>query len=361
MKVSRILAVLAVLLIAASCASKPEPKPEPVITEPVVTEPAIAKADVQALHEKVLAARKDAFDQGAKDLYPEEYAAAETRYTAGKGALDQDKLAMAQTELTAALPLYQELGDKSARSGADKGKTDAQAARQRALDSKADAYSSQELKAADDFLAKAEAAYAAGDYRAAREAYAKAAQAFDAADKHAQASAVKARVDALAFGPMDQGNYQLAGEKLALAQEKISTQPSNAADAAAEALLRYNLVLAKGWELSAGQRKAEVEKVKTDSEAIKAQVAVKDAYAEAVTAYQNAEYAYTAGKFEESVALYAKAKQLFDAVYRQAADKRAAAEAAIRAAQQSAEQSANVAQMGDMTLGNETQPQEAGE
>lgn len=364
MKVSRILAALAILSFLASCASKPEPQPEPT-PEPVTTVAGPARSEVEALHEQVLAARKDAFDLGAKDQYPEEYAAAETRYTAGKGALDQDKLAEAQTELSAALPLYRELGDKSARASADTNKTNAQAARQRALDSRADAYSADALKAADDYLAQAEAAYAAGDYRAAREAYAKAAQAFDAAEKHARASQVKTRVDELAFGPMDSGNYQLAGEKLALAGEKISSEPAEAQGAAEEALLRYNLVLAKGWELSAGNRKTDVERVKADAEAIKAQVAVKDAYAEALTAYQDAEYAYAAGKYEEAVPLYARAKELFDAVYKQAADKRAAAEEALRAAERSAEQSANVAQMGDMTLGTEsgsdTSTEEAGE
>lgn len=358
MKLGKLLAAaLAAALILAACATKPSPQPEPDAAEPPVTEPApdqaISRDSVEALHAQVLAARKDAFDLGAKDLLADDYAAAETRYVAGKAALDEDRREVAQTELQAALPLYRDLAERSARLAADRGKTDAAAARGRALAADASRHAPVSLAAAEAALAEAEAAMASGDSRAAKAAYARATSAFDAAEKRSRASVVKARVDELGFGPMDAGNYAIANEKYDQVDATIASDPATANDAAEEALLRYNLVLSKGWELSAGGKRDAAAKYKADSEGIKAQVAVKDDYAEAKAVWDEASYELAAGRNEAAAALFAKAEALFKAVYEKAAAKRAAAEEAMKRASASTEQSASTAQMGDMMLGTE--------
>ncbi len=353
------IAALAAVLALAGCATKPSPQPEPepdtTPVTPVVTESSITRESLEALHAQVLAARKEAFDTGAKDSLAEDYAAAEGRYVAGKTALDADARETAQSELQAALPLFKDLADRGSRLAVEKGKLDAVAARDRAVAADAAARSPDAFAAAEAALAEAEAALAAGDHRAANAAYARAIAAFDAAEKRSRAALVKARIDGLGFGPLDAGNYALAEEKFAAVNAKAAEDPAAADDAAAEALLRYNLVLSKGWEMSAIGKRDLAERYKTDSEGIKAQVALKADYEAAKAVWDEAMYEYAAGRHEAATPLFARAEELFKAVWEAAAAKRAAAEQAIKDATASAEQSASTAQMGDMMLSTEAE------
>ncbi len=177
--------------------------------------------------------------------------------------------------------------------------------------------------------------------------------AFDAAEKRSTAIAVKATVDDLEYGPMDAGNYELAGQKLASVDTLLPTGPKAAGDAAAESLLRYRLVLAKGWELTAGQNRSAAERFKVDAEAIKAQVAVKSEYAEAKAVWDAAIAASASGDNESAAPLFEQSEYMFQEVYETAATKRAAAEAAIQAAVDRNAKSATIAEEGDEIIGAE--------
>lgn len=347
---------LAVAVLLGACASKPpaEPEPEPQIVEPApepAKEPEISLEELEALHARVVALRKDAFDLGLKDVMPSEYAEAEDRYVAGKTALDADDRPVAKSELTAAEPLFEELVAKGGVKVAETRKADAKAARDRALWADAEALSPEALAVADTANAAADAALASGDAKAAIASYRAAILAYDAAEKRSTALSVKATVDELEYGPMDPGNYELAGQKLAAADSSLATDLEDSRDAAEEALLRYRLVLAKGWELTAGERRDAAERYKLEAEGIKAQVAVKDGYAEAKAVWDSAVAASAAGDNESAAPLFEQSEYMFEAVYQKAAEKRAAAEAAILAAQEKNERSAAVAEQGDEQLG----------
>jgi len=350
---------LAMLVLLSACATKPpaapqpEPEPQVVQPEPVQAPPAaeISRDELEALNARVVALRKDAFDLGLKDSMADEYAAADARYIAGKTALDADDRPTAKTELTAAEPLFADLVSKGGLAVANSRKTDAGAARDRALAANAESSSPDALRTSDAMLAAADALLAAGDSRGAIAAYTKAIAAYDATEKRSSAIKVRDRVDELIFGPLDSGNYALAGQKLDSVDGLMATNTLDAQDAAAESLLRYRLVLSKGWELTAGKRRDGAERYKTDAENIKAQVAVKAAYAEAKATWDMAIAAAAAGDNEAASPLFEKAEALFKVVYQEAADKRAAAEAAIQAANAKTAQSEGVAQQGDEQLG----------
>lgn len=356
---------LAALLALSSCATKPpatpepepqvvtpQPTPEPAPTPPPATKaPEISLEELRTLHDRVLSLRKDAFELGLRDSMASEYAAADAKYVSGKAALDKDDRPTAKADLSAAEPLFADLVDKGAAMVAQAKKADAAAARERALAASADTLSPGALASADAVVTTADGLLASGDKKGAIAAYSKAITAFDAVEKRSKAVDVRAKVDELGYGPMDAGNYELANQKLAAVDGLMPSDVGAAQDAAAEALLRYNLVLAKGWELAAGGKREVATKYKSDAEALKAQVAVKVAYAEAADAWRTAEAAYAAGKNEDAVPLFEKAEELFKSVYELTAEKKAAAEAALRDADTMTEQSAAVAAQGDQLLG----------
>jgi hypothetical protein len=346
---------LAALLLLGACATKPPAAPEPVAIAPVEPAPApkapeISKEELDALHGRVLALRKEAFGLGLKDLMAAEYSVAETRYVAGKTALDADDRPTARTELGAAEPLFADLVAKGAVKVAGMRKADASAARDRAMKEDAGNLSADSLAVADALLAAGNTALAAGDAKAAIAAYTNAATAFDAVEKRSTVVTVRNRVDELLFGPMDSGNYELAGRKFAAVDTLLATDPDAAGDSAAEALLRYRLVLAKGWELVAGGKRDDAQRYKTDSEGIKAQVAVKGAYAEAKAVWDTAAAAYASGNHEAAAALFEQARSLFMTVYEEAAAKRSAAQEAIAAAAAKNQESETIAMQGDVTI-----------
>lgn len=353
---------LAAMVFLSACATKPpaapEPEPEPQVVvapepepEPTPKEPEINKEELEALHGRVLALRKEAFELGLKDIMADEYATAEARYVTGKTALDADDRPTAKTELEAAEPLFAGLLASGTEKVATQRQSDATAARDRAMAANADSLSPATLAAADVNLTAANAAFEAGTYKEAIAAYTRAVAAFDAAEKRSAASTVRSRVDELAYGPMDAGNYELAGQKLDAVDGLVGTDPDAAQDSAAEALLRYNLVLAKGWELSAGTKRELASKHKSEAEGIKAQVAVKKDYAEAKAVWDEAETAFKMGDHEASFALYEQAEAMFATVYETAARKRAIAEAELLKASTKTQESATIVQQADDQLG----------
>lgn len=341
-------------LLVSGCASKPpavdEPL-EPAVVEPVIQAPTVTKAEVDELHAKVLAARKEAFDFGAKERFADDYAAAEARYLSGKAALDESKLPEAKAELEAALPLFTSLADRAALASAQDKRGVSAEAKRRAQSAGAEARSPEAFARAEALAAEAEAALAAGDARKALALYADAVYAYDAAEKRSRAVVVKGNVDELGFAGSDAGNYAIAEEKLAAVNRLIAEKPADANDAAAESLLRFNIVLRRGWELGAGARRAAAAAYKRDADAIKAAVAVRDDYTRAEARWNLAATAYAAENFEAAAALYAEAEELFKLAYGLAADKRAAAERAIQAATERTARSEAVAREGDQIIG----------
>lgn len=363
MKLTRVFWILPAVIFMASCATKPpvpapEPEPEPIVVpaeEPikeveVPKEPEISKQEVSDLLNRVIALRKDAFDLGLKDLFPEEYSKADSVYISGKGAYESESLSEAKNDLEKAETLFSSLIAEGLVSLANKNKNNSESAKQRALAADAEELVPLLLDAADDYYEKASAFYDSEDYRAAVSAYSASITAYSVAEKSALSATTKARIEELGFESMDSGNYSIADSKLELAFNSISSDPAAALDAADEALLRYRLVLAKGWELSAGTGKQKAEHNKLESEAIKAQVAVRAQYEEAKVIWDTAQAAYSAAKFEDAYMLFKQAEDRFMLVYKNASVKREAALAAMEMAKNKSQESKSIANSGDSYL-----------
>jgi hypothetical protein len=294
--------------------------------------------------------RKNAFDLGLSTTHTPEYRKADGAYVLGKTALDKDERPAAKQNLEEALALFTTLVLREAPLFTAEKARVAEAARSRAYSSGAQAASPVALAASEAFMADARRYTEAEDYRAAIMDYMNATTAFDAAEKGSRAAGIKARIDSLGFAALDPGNYQIASTKLDTINRTVVGSPPAARDAAEEALLRFNLALAKGWEMSAGTRRARAEAYKNRSESIKAQVAVNDLYSQAKAVWDTAAAAQAAGKHEESIPLFEEAEGRFMVVYELAAAKRAAAEEAMRAAAERAAASSALLEKGEAEL-----------
>ena len=298
---------------------------------------------LRALRQEVIGYRTDAVDLGLNESDRAGYAAADSRYVSGSGALDADELPTARTELEAALALFKGLVTTGAERLSAERRADAESARGRALASGSAQLMPGSLALADAALARADALRAGGNAVDAVPAYIQAVIAFDAVEKGSRAAALRDRIDTLGFGMYDAGNHELAGDSLDRIENLLRSDPRAARSAADEALLRYGLVLSRGWEYSAANNRDLAQRTMIEADAIKARVAVKAEYATAEAAWEAAMTAYAAGDHEGAVLLFEEAERLYRLAYDLAAKKRAEAEAALAAAAAGTSSSATMA------------------
>lgn len=367
--------LLVVLLFLASCASKPTPPVEepapPAPTEPVVTPeptppetPAFDQAALDALHAETLALRKKAFDLGLAELMRDEYKTADAAYVAGKGAYDAKDGETATKELTTARDLFKDLIAKGLVELSAQGKQKASEMRGIAVKAGAETDAQDRFAAGEAAFAEAEGLAGNGRYEESIAAYARARSLYDLSYKRASASQLRTRIGDQGYAAWDSGNYGIAENKyaeeanlFAASGGKEPKDVSSGVDALEEAILRYNLVIEKGREGIASASKKKADDIKTRSEAIKANVAVKAEYAEALAVYQEAGRAFGAKDFELATTRFADAEALFEKAYALAAEKRKAAEEAMAAAENASEESQRKAQEAEPLVAAPAEPQ----
>ena len=338
------------VLLAAGCATKPPtPEPEPVPQPAPV--PAVSQADVDGLLSEASALRKKAFDLKLFEVVAEDYKAADAKYVEGKTAYDAKDNEKAAPILKETVAAFKNVIAKGAEILAVEN-------RKRADEMKALAVKAGAEQSASARLAEGDAVYASGvnlsggkKYEEALVAFEKARQTYEAAFKKANALRIRASIEEKDFARHDVDNFKLADEKLAEADALFATNPDGALDALDEATLRYNLVVQKGWQTYAIGRKAPADDAKQRSEDIKAQVAVKEQYAKALTVYNNASALMAGGNYEEAGPEFDRSTTLFEEAYAQAEVKRDAALEALAEAEAKAQESEAKALAGDEVLG----------
>ncbi|HOX18977.1 MAG TPA: hypothetical protein PKW82_11010, partial [Spirochaetales bacterium] len=315
----------------------PEPEPEPAI-------------DIAALRAETEALKKEAFELGLAETA--DYRAANELYVAGVSAQDAADIPGAAEKYEAAKVAFRSTIDSGLSLKEASAKDKALAARDAATAAGADSV-------AADRMAAGTAAYAAAEKLAAEGKSAEAAASYEAArlawynaETKAKALAVKARIDEYDWASYDSGNYALAGEKLAAGDALFPADPDGSVDAAEEALLRYNLVLDKGFEYWASERRAVSEKERLAAVDIKADVAAKAGFDDAQSVYDRAVAAFSSGEYEEATELFEEAERLFKAAWEASLAKREAALAAMAEMQAAREASAEYAAEADAAAGN---------
>lgn len=372
----RLVPVLIAAALLAACASKPPAQPEEpqpveeavtVIEEPPAPEPVIEadpnaelRVELAALLDQVLEQRILAVNLEANTRLPERYRNADQAYVEGKNALEADQLTEAKENLDKALALFTALVQDSYTAAISQQKTLIAQVKAAAEKAGADSLSPEHMTAAAALTDEAAAFESEGAVAKALDHYRLIRQVYDAAEKRSRALTVRQRIDELNFASADGGNYELAGQKLRQSDGLWQTSPSQALDSMEEALLRYNLVLNKGWELLSGTRRTAAEDFKRRADDIRANIAVANEYNLAKMVWDNAVEASRSNNHEYAASLYEQAEDLFSSAYLSARRKREAAAAAMAAAVERQALSRALALQADEKLGlvEETQVEE---
>jgi len=329
--------------------------------------PSISQAELDSLLAQVQAEKKKSFDLKLFEIFPDDYKAANNSYADAKAAYDGAKAQEAKDGLTKTLALFQDLNAKGIVEYAAHKRKDA-------ADMKASALKVEADKNAPDRFApglSAETAAATAEnakgYEAAITAYERARILFELAYKRTVASGLRDRIGSGGFQAYDASNYALAETKYADDERfyglaggkdgaadvsKDGTNLASAIDALDESILRYNLVIQKGRQGIALDKKQVSDGVKRQAEDLKAQVAVKEAYAAALATYQAGVTAMSAGDFEIAAQRFTEAATAFETVRASAAEKRANAEAAMKAAEEASAEALKNAQAADTETQN---------
>jgi hypothetical protein len=344
------IALIALLTLFASCATKPPapvpepvPEPAPIKVEPVPAAPAISQADLDSLLAEAKELKKKAFDLKLYEVLADDYKAADAQLAKGKQAYDDKNSAAAKEALDASVAAFKSLIDRGLVELAASGKRDAEDMRSLALKADSEARTPDRIKAGDGSFADAEKL--AGDKKLEESlpAYETARLYYELAYKRSVAGALKDEIEEKDFAKWDTGNFQTAANKYD-AEEGLwasgkSDDRAQGVDSLDEAILRFNLVLQKGKETVAGNSKESAESSKERSDEIKAYVSAKDDYDAAIAALRDADSQYTRKEYEGAATGYDEALAAFERAYDIAAEKRAKAEEAMKVAGEAAAES----------------------
>lgn len=354
----RTIATLAfALAVFISCASKPAaPAPEPAVppspaqpAQPAEPQaPAVSQDDLDKLLAQAKELKKKAFDLKLFEVLPDDYKAADALYAAGAKAYDDKDASAAKDGLGKAIAAYEDLIARGVVEVAAAKRKDAEDMKRSAQKAGADTGQAERFGAGEEAFQSAAALVDQSKSEEAIPGFETARVYYELAWKRQLATDLRKTIEDKDFAQWDSGNFQLADTKYQAeagfwASGKEADRASGI-DALDEAVLRYNLVVQKGRETMVATVKDKTDAAKQRSDAIKASVSAKELYDSAQALYGDGASKNAAKDYEDAAADYQKAGSGFDAAYQLAAEKRAAAEAAMKAADEAAAQSQKVAE-----------------
>lgn len=348
----------------SSCATKPKAPPSPETaptTEPAATPPktveagpAVSQEELDRLLAEAAAGKKRAFDLKLFEILPEDYKTADAALAAGKTAYDAKDGPAAKEGLSKAASLFSDLNARGIVELSAVKRKNADDMRAAAVKAGAEGRASERFAPADASYAEAAKFAEAGEHEKAVAAFERARLLYELAYKRSLASGLRDDIEEKGYAAWDSGNHRLAENKYAEEERLFSAEGGEAelaagVDSLDEAVLRYNLVVQKGRQGIATGKKEGSDEAKARSEGIKANVAVKEGFAEALALYEEGKSQFAAGNYEEAAAAFEKAGLLFDEAYALAAEKRQRAEEAMRAAEAAAEESLRKAEAAEQS------------
>lgn len=358
-----ILILVSTIAILASCASKPKaPVPEPAVppaasgTEQPGTQatPAVAQEDLDKLMAEAKELKKKAFDLKLFEVLPDDYKAADALYAVGAKSYDDKDAPAAKEGLDAAIAAYKDLISRGIVEIAAAKKKDAEDMKATAIKAGADASQGERFGAGDESFGAAESLLEESKAEEAIPEFESARLYYELAWKRSVAGDLKAGIEEKDFAKWDSGNFQVADNKYQA--EEGFWASGNLADRAAgqdaleEAILRFNLVVQKGREMTVSTIKDKTDEAKRRSEDIKANVAVKDQYEAAQSLYAEGASQLAAKDYESAADSFDRAGAGFDEAYQAAAEKKAKADEAMKAAEEATAESQRKAEEADPLL-----------
>jgi hypothetical protein len=144
--------------------------------------------------------------------------------------------------------------------------------------------------------------------------------------------------------------YQQAEQKLKEGEASYSKDNAGSKEALDASITAYKAVLSAGFPLLIDKKEKKVSDLRRRSEEIKAQVAMKDAYAAALAKYDQAVAAEKVGDYEQAVSLFDEAEKLFQDVYTKTQAQKDRAEKAMKSSRDNIKDFEERAEEGDTEL-----------
>jgi hypothetical protein len=316
------LSVAAALILALSCATppKPAPAPEQPAPAPAQVKPAPAPAVEEGvpapddLRAKAAELKKKAFDLGLKDLLAPDYAEADGLLAQGNASYGKDNKASAAA-FADAVSRFEELIAKGLPLLAERERQNAAQLRDSALGKGAADSFADLLAPVEANWDKAGQARSSGDFEGAIALYRASAREYEVMYKLCDAKKARDSILARDFAKWDPSNWNLAEARYAATKSLLPQDAKAAAASVDEALLRYSIAFQTALEYYAGDRQKSSVAARERATGIKAQVAVKDEYAQALDLFDKAEAARAAKDFEGSASLYDRSAASFASAY----------------------------------------------
>ena len=208
------------------------------------------------------------------------------------------------------------------------------------------------LPPADKTALRALDQYEAKDYYAAKDSAEQAQYMYQILKDGADAWLLGQEITGREFDGYDPDNFDRAGELLSHAADQYNAGSYTAAhESAAEALHRYQMILAEAWTAYATQRADLADGERQAAIDVKANIAVKDTFNEADDYFKQGAAAMRDKHYEDAARVYTQAEALFMMSSLSAAEKRRQAAESIREAETKIEESDEAARQAEIIIG----------
>ena len=351
------LLLLAVLILFSfSCKSTPKPAPEPA---PVVEKPAPAPApkesnvtqemlnNLQAAQDKAAKARQDSIEVDGPVYFADEWKATENNYVntgknVDRGSRDSVNNAISSYNECAAT--FSDIAQRSLPLYAEAQLAKIEAARKEAVDAGANEYYAEFLGVADGKRDEVKKLFDAMDYQGTIAEAKNVIDYYSFLKLFADAYVVRSAIVDKDFVKYDSSNFDKADKAGLAGVDNYDKGDIGAAlKNAQEAAKLYNQVWKTAWKSLATERKGAATKEQKNALDAKANVAVKEGYAEANGIFNQANKGFQSQKYEDAAELYSQSIPKFIAVTEEAIIKRKIADEAIQVADQKVAESEETA------------------
>ena len=358
MKSKRLLCVLiglAVMFMAVSCRTQPPPvEPEPPVEEEQELERLPDLSSLNAAAERAAAARKLVMDFDGPYFFPAEWEAANSLFTQA----EQQRMYTTYEETRDSIARFlraadalEALAEKTLAKAYENAERELEYARAAAVAAGASVLVPDFLLDADNTVYRALEKYNARDFYGARDSANKALAMYETLTAGLAAYALRweivdHRLDGFVRREMDQADYSLDRAVEFFAAGDIAS----AAEKANEARFLYEMALTAAWEAQITERRASAMAVRQTALDLRANVAVRNDFANAQSIFNNAEAAFRARRFVEAGRLYQECTDMFEAVILMTLERRQAAQEAMARADERIEESEETARSAEIIL-----------
>jgi hypothetical protein len=355
--------ILLVLLSVAGCKSSPAAPDEPPAQpeqageadaggapkEAPTKQPAASAEQIRSLEAaaaRLEKAHEKAHYFGGPEFLRDETAAADAIYPDTAGGVSPSTSAEADAliaEYTRLAETYEGIFERALPQYAEKRVREVKEAREEAVSMGAVVYSPERFNTADDIADEAQNLYRdEGDVYGAKDLASLAESGYRALARIAEARSEASEIEFYHFEDIDPDQFEEAGRILEDANrifdEGLGARevngPLTAGQTAERSLVIYHDILNRGMRSYADERRLAAEAERRSAETVKANVAVRADFENAVKVFDLGQRAYGQEQYRDAANLYFQAEFSFAAAAGAAEEKRARAEAAIRRAEE---------------------------